>query len=124
MACVAAGALAFAASGVSAQEGPSATAVVRASATILSPVALQAPSSLSLVDAAGALALEGAVEVRSPAPHVVSANARAWSPRSGTGFGAVQAGAHGAAPRRVQVEIPPAADGEPVRVTYVVAVIL
>lgn len=124
VACFAAGALAFAASGVTAQEGPAAAAVVQASATILSPVAVQAPSALALVDGVAGPVLEGTLEVRSPAPHVVAANARAWSDGRETGFERVQGGSRLAASQQVRVDVAPQPAGRPVRITYVVAVIL
>lgn len=124
VAFLAAGALAFAASGVSAQDAPGATAVVQASATILSPVAVQAPSSLSWVDGVGGRALQGTVEVRSPAPHVVVANTRSWQDGRPAGFGEVHRGSRIGAPQSVQVDVAAPEAGEPMRVTYVVAVIL
>jgi hypothetical protein len=120
----AAGALAFAAVGASAQEGPSARAVVHASATIVSPVAIQTPSALRLVGEGSAMALEGTMEVRSPAPHVVAANARSWSSSTTSGFAPVRKGSWGTTPQAVRVSATPAASGETVHVTYVVAVIL
>lgn len=120
-----AGATAFAAFGVSAQEAPSARATVRASATIVSPVGVETPGAFSLLGEGVDLELRGNVQVRSPAPHVIFANARNWTGQGrSTGFAAVHQGAMGATPQQVRVATTPSTSGEVVLVTYVVAVIL
>jgi hypothetical protein len=125
VACLAAGALAFAAVGVSAQQGPSVRAAVTASATVLSPVGIMAPSSYQVVTRGGAAVLRGSLEVTSPAPHVVAANADGWV-RQGrtTGYGPVLRGVPGGPAQEVRVESAPSGAGAPAKVTYVVAIIL
>ena len=125
MACVAAGALAFAAFGVSAQEGPSATAHVRASATIVSPGSVQAPAALEFLGDAAGRVVRGDVAVTSPAPHVVAANVDGWvSQGRTTGFEPVRGGTGHGAPQQVRVDAAPTGSAGAMRVTYVVAIIL
>jgi hypothetical protein len=124
VAWIAAGALAFAAVGASAQEGPTATAVVVASATLAAPVGIEVPAGLALERQASGLTLQGVLAVRSPAPHVLSASVLGWGGAEAKRFAPVLRGSWQGTPQEVRVVVGEGHGGTPVRVTYVVAVIL
>lgn len=122
VAALAVGASVLTATGASAQ---STSATVHASATILSAVGLQAPASLSLQGQGSDLSLNGALEVTSPAPHVLTGQVEAWG-REGSlrDFSRVRPGRLGTLPEEVRVEGADGSGAGVVHVTYTVAVIL
>lgn len=108
-------------------QAQSAQGTVVSSATILDPVSVEAPGALRLVGASPAsLELRGEVGVTSPSPHVLTASIRGEATMSGDGegFARLRQGTRGRVPQRVEVDLARSADGRPVRVTYVLAVVL
>lgn len=114
--------LALGAQGASAQ---STRASVRASATILPAVGLQAPASLQL-SATGTdhLDLTGSLQVTSPAPHVLTGQVETWNRDGSTAFERVRPGQLGTLPEEVKVTGAENPRSGVMRVTYTVAVVL
>lgn len=114
---------AVAAGSAHAQVGPSRRVTVGASATVLSPVAILSSRSIPAGPTASRGGLVSAVEVSSPAPHVVAAFEGDWT--WAERFAPIRAGTADALPREVHVLADRARGPDaPARVTYVVAVVL
>ncbi len=101
------------------------SATVHASATVLSAVGLQAPTSFRRNGRDSDLSLNGAVQVTSPAPHILTAQVEAWGRRTTLlEFSRVRPGRLGALPEEVRVSVAERSNSGVVRVLYTVAVIL
>lgn len=120
---LAVGALAFTAGRAEAQ---TAGATVRASATIVSAVGVQAPSSLEVgSEGVRDFSLTGDLQVTSPAPHVLSAQVEQWGVAARRpDYARVRPGRLGTLPEEVRVRTGEGSTAGVVRVTYTVAVVL
>jgi len=100
-------------------------ATVLASATFVGAVGLQAPTGFGLTShGAHGLSLDGALQVTSPAPHVLTAQVEAWGRGAAfEGFSRVHPGRLGTLPEEVRVSTANGVGSGVVRVTYTVAVI-